>query len=80
MKLVFEKGSAGRGLNLIRGCDVPRVSLDGEHKREAPPRLPHMSENEISRHYTQLAKRSHGVNDGFYPPGFLYHEVQPQSQ
>lgn len=37
MKLVFEKGSAGRGLNLIRGCDVPRVSLDGEHKREVPP-------------------------------------------
>ena len=40
MKLVFEKGSAGRGLNLIRGCDVPRVSRDGEHTRETPPVCP----------------------------------------
>ena len=78
MKLVFEKGSAGRGLNLIRGCDVPRVSLDGEHKREVPPRLPHMSENEISRHYTQLAKRSHGVNDGFYPLGSCTMKYNPK--
>ena len=78
MKLVFEKGSAGRGLNLIRGCDVPRVSLDGEHKRETPPRLPHMSENEISRHYTQLAKRSHGVNDGFYPLGSCTMKYNPK--
>ena len=78
MKLVFEKGSAGRGLNLIRGCDVPRVSLDGEHKREAPPCLPHMSENEISRHYTELAKRSHGVNDGFYPLGSCTMKYNPK--
>ena len=69
MKLVFEKGSAGRRLDLISPCDVPQVSFEKAHIREKQPRLPHMSENEISRHYTELAKRSHGVNDGFYPLG-----------
>ena len=28
-----------------------------------------LSETEISRHYSALAKRAHGVNDGFYPLG-----------
>ena len=78
MKLVFEKGSAGRGLNLIRECDVPGVSLDQAHTRGEAPHLPHMSENEISRHYTQLAKRSHGVNDGFYPLGSCTMKYNPK--
>lgn len=28
MKLVFEKGSAGRRLDLISPCDVPQVSFE----------------------------------------------------
>lgn len=78
MKLVFEKGSAGRGLDLIRPCDVPQVTFDKDHSREKSPRLPHMSENEISRHYTELAKRSHGVNDGFYPLGSCTMKYNPK--
>ena len=78
MKLVFEKGSEGRGLNLVGQCDVPRVSIDQAHIRKAGPRLPHISENEISRHYTELAKRSHGVNDGFYPLGSCTMKYNPK--
>ena len=37
-----------------------------------------MSENEISRHYTELAKRSHGVNDGFYPLGSCTMKYNPK--
>ena len=33
-------------------------------ERTAPLRLPHVSENELTRHYTALCKRVHGVNDG----------------
>lgn len=78
MKLVFEKGSAGRGLNLISPCDVPPVSIDKAHTRGGSPHLPHLSENEISRHYTELAKRSHGVNDGFYPLGSCTMKYNPK--
>ena len=78
MKLVFEKGSAGRRLDLISPCDVPQVSFEKAHIREKQPRLPHMSENEISRHYTELAKRSHGVNDGFYPLGSCTMKYNPK--
>lgn len=78
MKLVFEIGSKGRGLDLISGCDVPCVSLKEEHARRTKPRLPSLSENEISRHYTKLAKRSHGVNDGFYPLGSCTMKYNPK--
>ena len=78
MKLVFEKGSQGRRLDLIGEWDVPMVSFDRDHLRKSKPRLPHMSENEISRHYTELAKRSHGVNDGFYPLGSCTMKYNPK--
>lgn len=78
MKLVFEKGSAGRKLDLISPLDVPQVSFEKTHTRGKQPRLPHMSENEISRHYTELAKRSHGVNDGFYPLGSCTMKYNPK--
>ena len=80
MKLVFEKGSAGRRLDLISPCDVPQVSFEKAHIREKQPRLPHMSENEISRHYTELAKRSPRCQRRFLSSGFLYHEVQSQGK
>lgn len=78
MKLVFEKGNEGRHLNLLPPCDVPAAELDESMKRSARPRLPHLSENEISRHYTQLANRTHGVNDGFYPLGSCTMKYNPR--
>ena len=67
--LIFEKGKEGRGLSLIPECDV-EVILPGEKdKRQLDLHMPELSENEISRHYTELAKKCHGVNDGFYPLG-----------
>ena len=78
MKLVFEKGMEGRHLSLLPPCDVPAAEIDGSMKRAAKPRLPQMSENEISRHYTQLAGRTHGVNDGFYPLGSCTMKYNPK--
>ena len=37
-----------------------------------------MSETEISRHYTQMAGRTHGVNDGFYPLGSCTMKYNPK--
>ncbi len=59
-------------------CDVPEVQLPEELQREQALYLPELSETEISRHYTALAKRAHGVNDGFYPLGSCTMKYNPR--
>lgn len=68
MKLIFEKSIPGRGQQIFPACDVPEV-LPKVELRKTTCHLPEISENEMGRHYTALAKRAHGVNDGFYPLG-----------
>lgn len=78
MKLIFEKGKEGRGCCILPECDVPVVSLSEENKRKQPLHLPEMAENDLSRHYTELMKRTHGVNDGFYPLGSCTMKYNPK--
>ena len=47
-------------------------------ERKSPLRLPQVSENDISRHYTQLANATHGVNDGAYPLGSCTMKYNPK--
>ena len=77
MKLIFEKSAEGRRLSILPPCDVPETVL-GVPKRETELHLAKLSENDISRHYTQLAKRAHGVNDGFYPLGSCTMKYNPK--
>ncbi|MBD5168860.1 MAG: aminomethyl-transferring glycine dehydrogenase subunit GcvPB [Oscillibacter sp.] len=76
MKLIFEKGAPGQHLTLMPPCDVPEVTLS--NPRTEPLNLPHVSETELTRHYTALAKRVHGVNDGFYPLGSCTMKYNPK--
>ena len=76
MKLIFEQGAEGHCLHLLPACDVPEYTLSNE--RTTPIRLPHVSENELTRHYTALCKRIHGVNDGFYPLGSCTMKYNPK--
>ena len=76
MKLIFEKGAPGQHLTLMPACDVPEVELS--NPRTDPLELPHVSETELTRHYTALAKRVHGVNDGFYPLGSCTMKYNPK--
>lgn len=78
MKLIFEKGREGRGLELLPPCDVGTVTIGEEFRRKKQPELPSLSENEISRHYTELAGRTFGVNDGFYPLGSCTMKYNPK--
>ena len=77
MKLVFERSRAGRGTQYLPGCDVP-VRLPAAPGREAVLHLPELPETEVDRHYTELAKQTHGVNDGFYPLGSCTMKYNPQ--
>ena len=78
MKLIFEKSVAGRGMQYLPECDVEEVALPASLVRENPPKLPEVSETDLSRHYTELNKHVHGVNSGFYPLGSCTMKYNPR--
>ena len=78
MNLIFENSVLGRGCSILPECDVSVPVLPKNFCRENAPRLPQLSENDISRHYTALAHRTHGVNNGFYPLGSCTMKYNPK--
>ena len=78
MELIFEKSQAGRTCSILPPCDVPLVELPADMKRQEALHLPEMAEGDLSRHYTQLAQQTFGVNCGFYPLGSCTMKYNPQ--
>ncbi len=70
--LIFERGAPESRCVEPPALDVPSVSLDealGGFARTSPPRLPHVTEPEIARHYERLASANFGLDTGPYPLG-----------
>lgn len=70
MKLLFDKSVPGR--RTIRAVDSsgePKADLPVGLLRAKPAELPELSELDVVRHFTSLARRNFGVDDGFYPLG-----------
>jgi len=78
MKLLFEKSIPGRKTRYIPPCDVPQISLPDGMERTMSLGLPELSENDLSRHYGDLERRTFGVNDGFYPLGSCTMKYNPK--
>lgn len=76
--LVFEKSRPGRGISALPKCDVEVLTIDSKDARKTQLHLPEMAEVDLSRHYTELEKKSHGVNDGFYPLGSCTMKYNPK--
>ena len=76
MKLIFERSTQGASTEYLPSCDVPQVELSGK-KRGRELRLPRLPEVEVDRHYSELARNAHGVNDGFYPLGSCTMKYNP---
>ena len=76
--LIFEKSKPGRGVQMLPACDVEVVLPGDKDKRELQMHMPELSEGDISRHYAELAKKAHGVNDGFYPLGSCTMKYNPR--
>ena len=74
MKLIFERSVPGRSTAYLP--EPPQVSL-GFPLREKPLRLPELSESQVDRHYTELARETRGVNGGFYPLGSCTMKYNP---
>ncbi len=78
MKLIFEQGRPGRGTQLFPPLDVEMALPPETFLRHQSLDLPCLSENELSRHYTQLADNTFGVNNGFYPLGSCTMKYNPK--
>ena len=76
MKLLFELTEKQNICSILPALDVPSCEI--KEKREKELVLPQASETEISRYYTALAKKTHGVNDGFYPLGSCTMKYNPK--
>lgn len=77
--LLFEKSREGRGCAILPECDVPVVLPQEKDARKQPLHMPALSEPELSRHYTELAHKTRGVNDGFYPLGSCTMKYNPRA-
>ena len=71
MNLIFENSVPGRKCTLLPSCDVPLCGLPESLQRAQAPRLPELSETDISQ-------RTYGVNNGFYPLGSCTMKYNPR--
>jgi len=78
MELLFEKSKEGRSCTILPACDVPVAAVEAGAARQTPLTLPELSENDLSRHYSELERRAHGVNNGFYPLGSCTMKYNPR--
>lgn len=76
--LIYEKSREGRGCDILPDCDVNIHDVSELHRRKKAADLPQLSEVDISRHYSELARKAHGVNDGFYPLGSCTMKYNPR--
>ncbi|HEY8391509.1 MAG TPA: aminomethyl-transferring glycine dehydrogenase subunit GcvPB [Capillibacterium sp.] len=80
--LLKECSRQGRRAYLPPVSDVPPT--EGEElipsfcRRQTPLNLPELSEMEVTRHFLQLAQRSFGVDQGFYPLGSCTMKYNPK--
>ncbi len=78
---IFDIGSPESRCVIAPDPDVPFEGIDAVlpgRMRSEPPRLPHVTELEIMRHYTHLASMNFGVDSGFYPLGSCTMKYNPR--
>ena len=78
MELIYEKSQAGRRAGRVPSYGLPVPEVPAALARKEPPRLPELAENEIVRHFTNLADRNFGIDTGFYPLGSCTMKYNPR--
>jgi glycine dehydrogenase subunit 2 len=80
-KLIFERSVPGSSAFSLPEGDVPSVELQDSLQgflRESDPPLPEVSEVEVVRHFTELSKKTFGVDSGMYPLGSCTMKYNPK--
>ena len=78
MELIFEKSVRGHRCTLLPELDVPLYEMDESVVRDDEIDLPEIAEIDLVRHYTNLAKETFGVDNGFYPLGSCTMKYNPK--
>lgn len=77
--IIFEKSVQGRRGVTLPAADVPEPQpLDPRYLRRNPPPLCELSELDVVRHFTALARKNFGVDNGFYPLGSCTMKYNPK--
>jgi glycine dehydrogenase subunit 2 len=80
--LIFELSRPGRRAFRFPPCDIPQEftpdPLPESCRRVEIPQLPETAEITVIRHYNQLARKSFGVDLGFYPLGSCTMKYNPK--
>jgi glycine dehydrogenase subunit 2 len=78
---IFEKSKPGRHTTYVTARRPRSAALDQlpkESLRSRPPLLPELTEGEVVRHYTNLARMNWAVDVGFYPLGSCTMKYNPR--
>ena len=67
--LIFEKSRAGRGTSILPACDVKEILPGEKDIRCRPLHLAELTEGELSRHYSELARNPTESTTGFILSG-----------
>ena len=79
MELIFEKTKEGRkAYSLPENIECKTGTVPDKFLRRNLTNLPEVSELQIVRHYTNLAKRNIGVDGNFYPLGSCTMKYNPK--
>lgn len=74
-KLIFEKSVNGRNKKTLFECKLNIVNT--KYARQIPINIPDIAEIDLVRHYMELASKTYGVSNGFYPLGSCTMKYNP---
>ena len=76
-KTVFEKSSSGRRAFTLPPNDCPPEGLEQLMTRKGPIGLPEIGEQDLVRHYIELAGKNYHIDKGMYPLGSCTMKYNP---
>ena len=76
-RTIFEKGANGRSGNFLPANDCPVDDLGFAHRREGEIGLPRIGEQDLIRHYVELASKNYHIDKGMYPLGSCTMKYNP---
>ncbi len=74
---IFEKGTAGKSGSFIPANDCPVEDLGFAHPRVGEIGLPRIGEQDLIRHYVELASMNYHIDKGMYPLGSCTMKYNP---
>jgi glycine dehydrogenase subunit 2 len=76
-RTIFEKGASGRSGSYLPPNDCPVDNLSLPSRRKGPVGLPSIGEQDIIRHYIELASKNYHIDKGMYPLGSCTMKYNP---